>query len=67
MMIQNNLRQMEILSGKATFKIHFGSLLKRGSTLKGKNLVPLGVNASPFRVQPLSEGDWCAEKPTRTT
>ena len=47
-------------SGEATVKI---VLLpsEKGSTLKGKNLLPLGVNSFLFRVDPLSEGDWCAK------
>ena len=33
-------------------------LPKRGSTLKGKNLLPLGSKFLPFKVDPFSEGGW---------
>ena len=36
---------------------------EKGSTLKGKNLLPKGSKFFPFRVDPFSEGAWCAEKP----
>ena len=36
--------------------LYTSSLLKKGSTPKGKNLLPRGANSFPFRVDPFSEG-----------
>ena len=38
---------------------------KRGSTLKGKNLLPRGSQYLPFRVDIFPERGWCTEKQTR--
>ena len=39
---------------------------EKGSTLNGRNLLSKesDANAFPFRVDPLSEGAWCAGKQT---
>ena len=36
----------------------------KGSTLKGKNLLPFGSKLFPFRVDSFSEGGCCAGKHT---
>ena len=38
---------------------------KKQSTLKGKNLLPLGA-FFPFRVDPFPEGNKCTEKQTKS-
>ena len=37
--------------------LHTKSPSEKGSTLKGKNLLPKGANSFHFRVDPFSEGD----------
>ena len=43
------------------YSIHFLPS-ENGSTLKGKNLLPLGANS--FLLDSFSEGEWCIGKPT---
>ena len=52
-----------ILWGMNTYTIRggncqngFAALLKKGSTLKGKNLLPMGANSYHFRVDPILDG-----------
>ena len=45
-----------MFKGSNSWKIVFASLLKRGSTLKEKNLLP---KFFAFRVDSSSEGAWC--------
>ena len=47
---------MDTLSRDATLSKLFSSFLKKGSTLTGKNLLPMGSKFFPVRVDPLSEG-----------
>ena len=57
--IQCWFKGVDTLSGVTTLSKLFLTPSENGSTLKGKNL----LNESkffPFRVDPFSEGDWCA-------
>ena len=40
-----HLREMGAYSGEATVNFGFASFLKEESSLKGKNLLPLGANS----------------------
>ena len=51
---------MDTFSGEATLSNCFSLPSEKGSSLKGKNLLPMGANYFPFRVDLLSEGTWCA-------
>ena len=54
---------MDTLSGETTVKIVLASLLKRGLS-KMKEFAPHGSKFFPFRVDPFSQGTWCAESQT---
>ena len=45
----------------------FASLLKKRSTLKGKNLLPVGANSFLLEWTSFSEGFWYAERQTGST
>ena len=47
-----NFKGSDILSRVATLSQLFASLLKRGCTLKGKNLLPRGANSFPLECIP---------------
>ena len=49
-----------MLSRKVTANL-FHIQSEKGSALKGKNL---GANSFPFKVEPFTEGIWCAGKQT---
>ena len=50
------LKGVDILSGEATLSKLFYLSSGKGSTLKRKNLLPLGSQFFLFRVEPFSEG-----------
>ena len=61
MMYLPYLRGMNTLSGETTLSKLFCLPSEKGSTLKGKNLLPIGSKFFPFRVDPFLEGAWCTE------
>ena len=54
------LRGIETLSGDATLSSLFLSPSEKWSTLRGKNLLPLGANSFLYRIDPFSEGEFHA-------
>ena len=57
-------RGVDTLSGEATLS-KFDCLLKKGSTLKGKNLLPFGAKFFPFRVDPFFRRGLVSKKANR--
>ena len=58
-------REIDKLSGEGTVKL-VCLPSEKGSTLKRKNLLPLGSKFFPFRVDLFSERVWCAGKQTES-
>ena len=58
----NNFKEIGTFSREATLSKLFCLLFEKGSTLKGKNLLPMGANSFLLEWTSFSEGAWCAGK-----
>ena len=66
MMYLPYLRGMNTLSVETTLLKLLCLPSEKGSTPKGKNLLPIGSKFFPFSVDPFLEGTWCAGNQTGT-